>query len=291
MPSDAPEAKRAAVQRCGDSAHIYTCEPTQQSREDTCQSVQRATGGRVVHPSEDPRVIAGQGTLALELYAQVKEMIEQQRQQEGHASGGDDVKADSDLVLDAVFVPIGGGGMISGCAVALRGLDPNIKIFAAEPLTANDAWRSLQAGERLVHEAPPQTSADGLKTCLGENTWPLVRDFVEQVVCVTEIEISAALRLVYERLKLVIEPSAAVGVAAVLLASRGQEVLRALAQARGAGKARPLRVGVVLCGGNVNVSQLTGLMAAGASLFQQRSSEGITRDGHPSPLPEESAEQ
>jgi threonine dehydratase len=144
--------------------------------------------------------------------------------------------------LDAIVTPVGGGGLLSGVCVAARALRPGIRIFAAEPAGADDAARSFAAG-RLIPQTSPRTIADGLLTSLGELTWPILRDHVERVVTVTEEEIVQAMRLAWERGKLLIEPSAAVPLAAVLTDEFG-----ALAGIE--------RVGVVLSGGNVNLDQL-----------------------------------
>ena len=229
MPSNAPAVKKAAT--AGYGASVIECEPTQAAREAAAAAAAARTGAAFVHPSEDPRVIAGQGTLALELLEQAR-------------------------ALDAVIVPVGGGGLISGVALALRG--SGVLVVGAEPAAADDAARSKAAGARQGHAgggAAPATVADGLKTTLGANTWPIVRDLVADIVCVSEAEIRAALRLVYARAKLAIEPSAAVGVAAALSADFGA-VLRARLPEAAARAQRPLRVGIVLCGGNADVEVL-----------------------------------
>ena len=243
MPSNAPAVKRRAVESYG--AAVVTCEPTQAAREAAASRVVEERGAAFVHPSEDPRVIAGQGTIALELLEQLEEL----RRAAGAAWGADTSKPP----VDAVLVPVGGGGMLSGIAVALKALDPRILVIGAEPLAANDAYRSKQLGELQGHAGglAPTTIADGLKTTLGPNTFPIVRDLVDEIVCVSEADIAAALRTVYEVLKLAIEPSAAVGVAALLSDE--------LSPAR-----RPelVRVAVVLCGGNVDLGSLPALLSA-----------------------------
>lgn len=259
MPSNAPALKRKAVEGYG--ARVIECAPTQAAREATAAAVTAETGSTFVHPSEDPRVIAGQGTIALELIPQVAELIgmplpaaaassSSSASSSAEAGADADGAADADdgdggPVLDAIVVPIGGGGMTSGIAVAAKGLDPRIRIIAAEPAAADDAARSKAAG-CIQGNATTATIADGLKTTLGPNTWPVVRDLVERVVTVSEAEIVAAMRLVYERMKIAIEPSAAVGVAAVLYSPQfASEELRGLK-----------RVGVILCGGNADVEAL-----------------------------------
>jgi threonine dehydratase len=215
MPSNASPVKRRAVEEYG--GRVVECEPTLDARERTAAAVLADTGATLVPPYNHPDVIAGQGTVALELLEQVAD-------------------------LDAIVAPVGGGGLIAGICVAVRELAPSVRVFAAEPKGADDAARSKAAGA-LIPQTCPRTVADGLLTSLGELTWPLVRDRVERVVTVAEEEIVAAMRLAWERGKLLIEPSAAVAVAAVL----GEE-FRALG---GAG-----RVGVVLSGGNVNLDAL-----------------------------------
>jgi len=144
--------------------------------------------------------------------------------------------------LDAIIAPVCGGGLLSGCAIAARGLNPGIRVFGAEPLGADDAARSKAAG-RLIPQTAPNTIADGLLTSLGELTWPVIRDQVEWIVTVTDDQIRAAMRLVWERMKLIVEPSGAVGAAAVLA-----DEFRRLAGIR--------KVGVVFSGGNVNLDKL-----------------------------------
>jgi threonine dehydratase len=242
MPSNAPSSKRAATEGYG--ASVTTCAPTQAAREAAAAAVCAATGAEFVHPSEDPRVIAGQGTLALEVLSQ--------------ASGALGAAPPGAPPLDALVVPVGGGGMLGGCCVAACGVDARVVVLGAEPAGAADAARSVKAGALQGH-APggPATIADGLRTTLGPNTWPLVRDLCGGIVEVEEGEIRAALRLVYERAKLAIEPSAAVGVAAVLNPAFG-EALRAAWVRIGVVEpvGRPLRVGVVLCGGNSDLDAL-----------------------------------
>lgn len=215
MPKTAPAVKQAAV--AGYGGHITLCEPTLEAREATAAELVARTGGVLIPPFDHPDIIAGQGTAALELLEEVPD-------------------------LDAVVAPVGGGGLLSGFTVASRGLNPSIRVFGAEPLGADDAARSKAAGERIP-VGVTNTIADGLLTSLGDLTWPIVRDRVERIVVVTDDQIKAAMRLVWERMKLVIEPSGAVGVAAVL-----SDEFRGLAGID--------KVGVVLCGGNVNLDKL-----------------------------------
>lgn len=223
--------KVAAVRDYG--ANITLCENTKSGRESTAASVLSSLSDSIlVHPYNDPRVQCGQGTVGLELVEQVK----------GLTAGGDN--------LDAVIVPVGGGGLISGVATAVKALCPGAKVIGAEPEEAADAFRSKKSGKLCGHdcEGMPDTIADGLRTTLGSRTWPVVRDSVDEIVTVSEAEIRRWMRIVYERMKLVIEPSAAVGVAALMSPRvRGMPV-------------EMKRVGIVLCGGNVDVDMLHTLL-------------------------------
>jgi len=217
MPAEAPAVKRRAVEGYG--ARVVPCAMDPAAREQTAARVVAETGAAFVHPYDDPHVIAGQGTAALELLEQAGP-------------------------LDAIVAPVGGGGLVAGTAIAAQALQPGIRIFAAEPLGADDAARSKRAGTWIPQTAP-DTIADGLITSLGELTWPVLRDRVEDVITVSEDEIVSAMRLAWERAKLLIEPSAAVAVAAVL-----SERFRAID-----GMAR---VGVILTGGNVDFDRIVG---------------------------------
>ena len=215
MPTTAPLVKRDAV--LGYGAKVVPCEPTLAARERTAREVAEDTGATFVPPYDHRDIIAGQGTVLLELCEQVPE-------------------------LDAIVAPIGGGGLISGIAIAAKSLLPEVKVFGAEPSAADDAARSKAAGDHLLQETP-HTIADGLLACLGTLTWPVVRDKVDWIVTVSDDEIIGAMRLCFERMKLVVEPSGAVSLAAVLT-----DAFRALP---GLG-----RVGVVLSGGNVDLDAL-----------------------------------
>jgi serine racemase len=188
MPHATPLVKKNAVKDFG--ATIVMVESTNKAREEEADRIVEETGATFVHPSENPRVIAGQGTVCLELVKQVRDMGEE---------------------LDAVIIPVGGGGLGAGNTIALRALlGDKVKIILAEPSMLDDAKRSFEAKELLKH-APDNkcdSVADGLKTTLGPNTWPIVRDLVDDVQTVTEEEILRATKLVWERLKVVIEPSA-----------------------------------------------------------------------------------
>ncbi len=186
-PRTAPEAKKAAMRGYG--AEVIECEPSTSSREAVFAEVVASSGAEFVHPYNDPRVIAGQGTCA-------KEMIE--------ALGA----------LDAVIAPIGGGGMDSGSCLTLSAIAPKTKIYAAEPEQADDACKSFKSGEIVAYDAP-QTIADGLKVPLKERTWHFVRNYVEDVLLASEQEIIDAMYLTWQRMKIVMEPSCAVPLATI----------------------------------------------------------------------------
>ena len=188
MPRTAPQAKKDAVKGYG--GIITECEPSTTSREAVFADVQAATGGDFVHPYNDPRVIAGQGTCSREFVDQV----------EG---------------LDAVIAPIGGGGMISGCCLTLSNIAPGVEIYAAEPEQADDAYRSFKAGHIIADDAPV-TIADGLKVPLKERTWHFVSNHVTDILTASEDEIIDAMKLTWKRMKIVMEPSCAVPLATIL---------------------------------------------------------------------------
>lgn len=244
MPSNSPSVKKEAT--LGYGAAVIECEPTQAAREGAAKEVASRTGATFIHPSENPHVIAGQGTLVLELLQQAEEVF-----------GPAPLSPPQFAPLDVLIVPVGGGGLISGCALALQTMSgsPHLPIIiGAEPAEAADAYRSKKSGVLQGHTSgPPSTIADGLKTTLGPNTWPIVRDFVDEIITVSEEEIKCALRLVYERAKLAIEPSAAVGVAVATSPALGV-ALRALLPSTTLvsveASERKLRVAIVLCGGN-----------------------------------------
>ncbi|RVT84259.1 pyridoxal-phosphate dependent enzyme [Rhodobacteraceae bacterium CCMM004] len=213
MPRTAPEAKKAAVRGYG--GLITECAPSTTSREETFAEVERQTGAEFVHPYNDARVIAGQATCSAELIEQVPD-------------------------LDAVIAPIGGGGMISGTCLTLSHLAPKVRIYAAEPDRADDAARSFRAGHIIADDAP-ETVADGLKVPLKENTWHFVSRYVTDIHTAAEDEIVAAMKLTWQRMKIVIEPSCAVPLAAIL---RNPDVYRGQ------------RVGVIITGGNVDLDRL-----------------------------------
>ena len=213
MPHNAPAVKKAAV--AGYGGKITFCEPTLEARESTQAQVLAQTGATVVHPYNNYQVIAGQGTAALELLQDVPD-------------------------LEVIVAPVGGGGLLSGTAIAATELSSRIRVIAAEPEQADDAFRSLAAGQ-IIPSVNPQTIADGLRTSLGDLTFPIIQKHVEQVVTVSEAGIVTAMRFVWERVKIIIEPSAAVAVGALW---ENKIDLTGM------------RVGVILSGGNVDLDRL-----------------------------------
>ncbi len=224
MPRSAPAIKKAAV--AGYGARIVECEPTLEARESTAERVRADTGAHFVHPYNDPQVIAGQGTAALELLEEIAD-------------------------LDAVIAPIGGGGLLSGTAISVVALQPASRVYGAEPAGADDARRSLLQGE-IVPSVNPQTLCDGLLTSLGTLTFALLRQHRVEILLADDRDTVVAMRTVWERMKILVELSSAVAVAVALsgaLAGRGCQ-----------------RVGVILSGGNVDLEQLPWQLAAGASM-------------------------
>ena len=213
MPRTAPQAKKDAVKSYG--GKIVECEPSTSSRESAFAKVVAETGAEFVHPYNDPRVIAGQATCSRELIEQVQN-------------------------LDAVVAPIGGGGMISGTCLTLTNVAKSVKVYAAEPVNADDAARSFKAGYIIADDAP-QTVADGLKVPLKELTWHFVSNHVTDILTATEEEIIAAMKLTWQRMKIVIEPSCAVPLAVILKN-------KALFKGQ--------RIGVIITGGNVDMDTL-----------------------------------
>lgn len=215
MPDNAPAVKRAAVEAYG--ARVIPCIPTLQARESTAKEVIEETSATFIHPYDNADVIAGQGTAALEFFEQSNE-------------------------LDAIITPVGGGGLLSGTAIVTRSAHPNTKVFAAEPTGADDAFRSFESGE-LIPQTGPNTIADGLLTSLGNLTWPIIRDHVDAIFTVDDDSIASAMRLIWERAKIVVEPSGAVPLAAVL-SERFQSEFNGN------------RIGIIISGGNVNLDRL-----------------------------------
>jgi threonine dehydratase len=214
MPENTPAAKRVAVARYG--AEITWCAPTLAAREQAAAQVVAATGATLVHPYDDLRVMAGQATAAVELMSQVP-------------------------VLDVILCPVGGGGLLSGTAVAAKTLKPDIRVVGVEPAGADDAARSFRAGTLLPPEAPPNTIADGLRGALGVKPFAEIRRLVSDIITVPDAAIVRAMRELWEGLKVIVEPSGAVPYAALggqQAAFRGQ------------------RVGVILSGGNLDLEYL-----------------------------------
>ncbi len=213
MPENACYTKRKATEQYG--AEIIACAPTLEARETTLQTIVERTGATFVHPYNDYNIIAGQATAAKELL--------------------DDTDA-----LDAIIAPIGGGGLMSGTALAARYLSPKIRVYGAEPANVNDAWRSLRAGHILTNTTT-DTIADGLRTNLGDKTFDILQRYIDDIFTVSEQNIVYAMRQVWERMKIIIEPSCAVPLAAVM---QNTSVFT--------GK----RVGIILSGGNVDLDNL-----------------------------------
>ena len=213
MPNNAPKVKREAVKGYG--AQIIDCVPTLEAREQTSKRVIAETGARFIHPYNHPRVIAGQGTAALELIEDTGP-------------------------LDLIIAPIGGGGLMSGTSITMRAMCPQGHIWGAEPSGADDAARSLAAG-RLMKQSAPDTICDGLLTSLGDLTWPIIQSHVSRIVTVDDDQVIAAMRLIWTRLKIIIEPSCATPLAALLKGGLPQNVSK---------------IGVILSGGNVDLDRL-----------------------------------
>ncbi len=213
MPSSAPQVKKDAVKGYGGA--IVGCEPTLVARNAMAKEIQSGTGAVFIHPSNDMDVIIGQGTACMELL-------------EEHPR------------LDAVVVPVGGGGLIPGTGLAAHYLGGGCKVVGAEPFEVDDAYRSLKSGE-IESNATTDTIADGLKTELGDKTFPLIQKYVDRIVRVSEEDIVTAMKLVWERMKIIIEPSSAVAFAAVL---------------REKDRFKGKKVGVVISGGNVDLGNL-----------------------------------
>lgn len=211
MPRTAPEIKKKGVRGYG--GQIFECEPNVQSRESTLADVVAKTGANEIHPYNNYHIIEGQSTAAKELIEDVPK-------------------------LDFLMAPVGGGGLLSGTSLAAKFFSPTTKVIAGEPAGADDAFRSMQSGKIEVSQA--NTIADGLLTSLGDKTFPIIHENVEKVIPVSEEEIVEAMRLVWERMKIIIEPSAAVPFAALL---KEKESFK--------GK----RVGIILSGGNVDLER------------------------------------
>jgi threonine dehydratase len=213
MPNTAPAVKKVAV--AGYGGQIAFCEPTLEARETTLAGIVAGRGAAVVHPYNDERVIAGQGTAALELLEDLPD-------------------------VDAIITPVGGGGLLSGTSIAAKGIKPGIRVIAGEPEMADDAYRSLQAG-KILPSVKPKTIADGLLTSLGTITFPIIQKNVEQIVTVSERGIIESMKFIWERAKIIIEPSSAVAIG--VLWEKKLDL-------------RGLKIGVILSGGNVDLEKL-----------------------------------
>ena len=213
MPSNSPQAKQAAVRRYG--GDVVLCEPTLAARESTAREVMERTGAVFIHPYDDLRVMAGQGTTAIELL--------------------EDVPA-----LDVILCPVGGGGQLSGIAVAAKDIKPEVRVIGVEPAGADDAARSFKAGH-IIPMLEPRTIADGLKTSLGQRPFAEIMRLVDDIVTVREESIVQAMRQVWEVLKLIVEPSGAVSYAAVV---------------EGRIAASGANIGIILSGGNLDLNHL-----------------------------------
>ena len=213
MPRTAPEIKKRGVRGYG--GEIFECEPTLAARESTLAEVIKKTGAVEIHPFNNYDVIEGQGTCAKELFEEVPD-------------------------LDFIVVPVGGGGLLSGTALATKYFSPKTIVIAGEPELANDAYRSMQSG-KIEPASPPISIADGLLTSLGDKTFPIIHENVKEIITVTEEEIIAAMRLIWERLKIIIETSCAVPFAAVMKDKQ---------------KFANKKVGIIFSGGNVDLNKV-----------------------------------
>ncbi len=213
MPSNSPEVKKKAV--AGYGAEITYCEPTLQAREDTAEEIIKRTGATFIHAYDNFDVICGQGTAALEML-------------EEHPD------------LDVVIAPVGGGGLMSGSVTAVKGFNPRIKVYGAEPAGADDAFRSLKSGKHIPHHKP-ETIADGLLTTLSKRTFGILSEKLDDIYTVSEESIVRCMRLVWERMKIIIEPSSAVSLAVL---------------DENPGLCSNMKVGLILSGGNVDLSRL-----------------------------------
>lgn len=212
MPNNAARPKQRAV--TGYGGRLVFCEPTLAAREQACAAVMAETGATLIHPFNDERIIAGQATVALELLEEVPD-------------------------LEVVMPPVGGGGLLSGTAIIVKHMRPGAKVLGAEPAQADDAAESLKAGKIVSKYV--NTIADGLRTTLGDRTFPIIQEKVDDIVTVSEDAIVAAMRRLWEILKIVVEPSGAVPLAAVY---------------EHAGRFAGKRVGLILSGGNVDLDTL-----------------------------------
>ena len=213
MPSNAPDVKKNAV--AGYGAEIKFCEPTLRAREETTRMIMEETGATLIHPYDNFNVVCGQGTAALELLDQINS-------------------------LDIVVAPVGGGGLMSGTSTCVKGIDQDIKVIGAEPLNANDAWESLRSGT-LTPSENPHTIADGLLTSLSDFTFTIIKNHVDEILTATEESIKECMMLIWERMKIIVEPSSATVLAII---KENPDFFR------------NKRVGVIISGGNVDLRNL-----------------------------------
>jgi threonine dehydratase len=215
MPNNSPDVKLDAVR--GYEAKVTLCEPTLEARRTTLEKIAEKTGATIIHPFNNSNVIAGQGTAALELIEEIGN-------------------------LDAIIAPIGGGGLMSGTCITTRSLLPKTKLYGAEPKGADDAYRSFTEG-KIIPQENPDTICDGLLTSLGDKTWNILKDHLEAIYTVTDDEVIKAMQIIWERMKIIIEPSSATPVAVALSdefkALKGME-----------------NIGIIITGGNVDLSKL-----------------------------------
>jgi len=213
MPENAPKVKVNAVREYG--ADIVFCESTIDSREETAQKIIKKTGATFIHPYNHPDVIAGQGTCAMELLKEIPD-------------------------LDMILAPVGGGGLMSGTLITARAINPDIRVYGAEPELADDAWRSLKSG-KIEPVYRTDTIADGLRTSLGSLTFSIIQNHIEDIVTVPEESIIRDMRNVWERMKIIIEPSCAVPVSAIM---------------DGKVDVKGKKAGIIITGGNVDLDEL-----------------------------------
>lgn len=227
MPENAPQVKKDAV--AGYGAEVILCAPTLRAREETLAKLISETGATSIHPYNDFRIVVGQATVALEFLTDIPD-------------------------LDIIMTPIGGGGLTSGTALSAKFISPHTKVIAAEPQGADDAYRSFRSG-RLVPSENPRTIADGLLTSLGDKTFQIVKHFVDDIITVSEGDIITAMRCIWERMKIIVEPSAAVPLGALLRRRRDVS---------------SKRVGVILSGGNVDLDSVPWLTGDKANSHDKR---------------------
>ena len=215
MPNNSPDVKLDAVR--GYEAKVTLCEPTLEARRTTLEKIAEKTGATIIHPFNNSNVIAGQGTAALELIEEIRN-------------------------LDAIIAPIGGGGLMSGTCITTRSLLPKTKLYGAEPKGADDAYRSFAEG-KIIPQENPDTICDGLLTSLGDKTWNILKDHLEAIYTVTDDEVIKTMKIIWERMKIIIEPSSATPVAVAL--SNEFKALKGIEN-----------IGIILTGGNVDLSKL-----------------------------------